>query len=104
MKVKDLIEQEIDVDVYDNVCDDIGIAVCGPLKLTEEGLKKFGEVLNYRVKLHMVNGYLNAKVYVDDPADKGDEWESRLEKAREFFWSAAGYCPADDYEIWFEED
>ena len=36
MKIKDLLEMEIDVDVYDNVCEELAIAFCGATKLTEE--------------------------------------------------------------------
>lgn len=99
MKVRDLIEQEIDVDVYDDVCDEIGIAFCGPIYLTEQGKEKFSEVLDYEVKLHTVNGYENAQVKIDDDDEK--VWKRRLKKAKEFFWAAAGYCPADDWDQWF---
>lgn len=99
MKVKDLIEQEIDVDVYDDVCDEIGIAFCGPIGLTEQGMKKFAEVMEYEIKLHTVNGYDEAQVKIDDEDEK--IWKRRLRKAKEFFWAAAGYCAADDYDKWF---
>lgn len=99
MKVKDLIEQEIDVDVYDDVCDEIGIAFCGPIGLTEQGKEKFAEVMEYEIKLHTVNGYDEAQVKIDDKDEK--IWKRRLRKAKEFFWAAAGYCAADDYDKWF---
>lgn len=99
MKVRDLIEQEIDIDVYDDVCDGIGIAFCGPLKLTEQGKEKFAEVLDYNVKLTNYNGDTVAIICIDDPADF--VWEARLEKATEFFEAAAGYCADSDYHKWF---
>lgn len=100
MKVRDLMPMEIDIDVYDNVCDDIGIAFCGPMKLTEEGEKHFGEVLDYPVTLKKYSGDIVAIVIVDNP-DKG--WEKRLNKAKDFFYSLAGYCDCDDYDKWFKE-
>lgn len=101
MKVRDLIEMEIDIDVYDDVCDDIGIAFCGPLVLTEQGKEKFADVLDYPVKLHDCNGTLMAQVRIDDDDEK--VWSKRLRKAKEFFYAAAGYCAADDYDKWFKE-
>ena len=48
MKVKDLIKEEIDVDVYDNVCEELAIAFCGSVELTEYGKKHFHlEILGY---------------------------------------------------------
>lgn len=97
MKVRDLIKQEVDIDVYDNVCDGIGVAFCGPIALTELGEEKFGEVLDYEVQLSDTV----CIVCINDPADY--VWMARLEKAKEFFEAAAGYCAADDYDKWFEE-
>ena len=102
MKVKDLIEQEICVDVYDDVCEELAIAFDGPVKLTEAGAKKFGEVLNYDVALVDSGACVtNAIVHIDDEDDK--VWERRLRKAKEFFEGMAGYCAADDYDKWFKE-
>ncbi|MGM9598709.1 MAG: hypothetical protein ACI3VY_02180 [Faecousia sp.] len=97
MKVRDLIEQSIDIDVYDDVCEELGIAFCGPLKLTEEGEKEFSEALDYEVELN--SNY--AIVSVDAPEG---EWQKRLKKAKKFFYAAAGYCDADDYDRWFKEE
>ena len=46
MKVKDFIElcnrEFLDVDVYDNVCEELGIAYCGDsIELTTEGKEHF---------------------------------------------------------------
>ena len=100
MTVSDLIKQEIDIDVYDDVCEELCIAFVGPLELTEEGLKKFSDVLNYNVVINSdsYGGFSAAIVCVD-----GKEWNSKLRKAIEFFDAAAGYCPADCYDKWFKE-
>ena len=97
MTVRDLIEQEIDIDVYDDVCESLAIAFCGPMELTDAGLKKFGEVLDYPVSLR--DGY--AVVKVDDPEDK--VWKARLKKAKALFDSMAGYCADSDYKKWFKQ-
>lgn len=101
MRVLDLLPMEIDIDVYDDVCEELGIAFCGPLELTEKGMEKFGDVLDYEIVINpnSYGGLPAVIVHVDDPDD--DVWKSRLAKAKEFFESAAGYCPADDFDSWF---
>lgn len=101
MKVADLIRQEIDIDVYDDVCEELAIAFCGPMILSEEGKKKFSEVMDYEITLvpHSYGGLPAYIVHVDDPEDS--VWEARLGKAKEFFQAAAGYCSCDDFDKWF---
>lgn len=94
MKVKDLLPMEIDVDVYDDVCEEIAIAYCGANKLTPEGEKKFAEVLEYDITLHEIRGF--CIVHID-----GDDWKRKLKLAKEFFYSIAGYCDDDDFNKWF---
>lgn len=102
MKVRDLLEMEIDIDVVDDVCEELYIAFCGPMKLTEAGQEKFREVLDYKVSLHSRGGgYILATIHVDDDNDK--VWKRKLRKAIELFHSLAGYCDADDYDKWFVE-
>jgi hypothetical protein len=96
MTVKNLISQEIDIDCYDDVCEELGIAFCGPMQLTKAGLAKFAEVLTYPVTL--TNDC--AIIHIDD---KEGVWQKKLRKAKEFFYSLAGYCSSDDYEKWFIE-
>ena len=96
MKVKDLLKMEIDVDVYDNVCEELAIAFCGPMELTEEGKEKFVEALEYDVDVDV--RFNLAVVDIDYP-----DWKTRLRKAKEFFYGMAGYCAESDYEKWFIE-
>lgn len=104
MTVNDLIKQEIDIDVYDDVCEELAIAFCGPLELTEAGKEKFREVLEYEIKLHNGPNYSCpiAIVHIDDPDDA--VWKIRLKKAMQFFYAAAGYCEEEDYSKWFKEE
>ena len=104
MTVKDLIQQDIDIDVYDDVCEELGIAFCGPCELTEEGQKEFAEVMDYEIEINndSYGGLSCATVLIDDPADK--VWKSRLRKAIKFFHAAAGYCACSDYDRWFKDD
>lgn len=96
IKVKDLLGQSVCMDVYDNVCEELAIAFDGPQKLTEEGKNHFAEVLEYEVKIHYNGSDTVAIVDVD-----GEDWEDRLEKAKELFYGAAGYCSVEDYDKWF---
>ena len=41
MTVREFIKRDDDIDVYDDVCEELGIAFCGPLELTPEGEKQF---------------------------------------------------------------
>lgn len=99
MKVKDLIQMDVDIDVYDNVCEELGIAFCGALHLTEKGKRKFVDVLEYDVTLTNNGGYIVAIVDVD-----GENWKTKLRNAKEFFESAAGYCTTEEYDEWFSPD
>ena len=51
MKVRELLKMDIDIDVYDNVTEELAVAFCGPMELTEAGIRRFGEVLDYWVEL-----------------------------------------------------
>lgn len=99
MKVRDLLEMEIDIDVYDNVCEELAIAFCGATRLTEEGKKHFANVLEYDVKI--LEDSFFGKVAIVDVDDKEGIWQKKLEGAKELFYSLAGYCPLTDYERWF---
>ena len=93
----------IDIDVYDDVCEELGIAFCGPMELTEEGLKKFAEVLDYELTL-VLHSYGDLPAYIVHVDDEKDEvWKDRLAKAKEFFEAAAGYCSVEDFEKWFKD-
>lgn len=80
------------------------IAVCAPVKLTEEGKKKFGSVLDMEVKRYTIMG--NDKDYDDleayDEEDKGDG--GRLLLAWELLKALAGQCLCEDYDKWFEQE
>ena len=101
MKVKDLLESEVSVDVYDNVCEELAVAFDGPMELTEAGLKKFGEVLEYDVSLNSNGNFINAIVDVDDENEA--EFERKLAKAKELFESMAGWCTVEEWDEWFKE-
>lgn len=101
MKVKDLLEMELSVDVYDNVCEELAIAFEGPMELTETGLEKFSEVLEYDVSLHNNGNFINAIVDVDDYDEV--EFERKLAAAKELFESMAGYCTMEEGHEWFKD-
>lgn len=104
MTVRNMLKWDASIDVYDDVCEALAIAFCGPQELTPEGEAYFAEVLDYPITVFSESNYADAHVVVavDDPEDK--VWKRKLRKAREFFESAAGYCADSDYKKWFKED
>lgn len=92
MKIREFIKGNTDVDVYDNVCEELAIACCRPIQLTEEGKQEFADVLEYNIEEY---GYI-AIVDVD-----GDNWEQKLKRAKKFFESLAGYCIVREWKMWF---
>ena len=97
MKVKELLAMDIDVDVFDDVCDALSIAFCGPAELTEAGKEHFAKAL--ALDFTFVGDV--ALIHVDDPDEK--TWMCNLKQAKELFYSLAGYCSESDYEKWFKE-
>ena len=107
MTVKEFVDRwaddtQDDIDVYDDVCEEIAIAYCSGQTLTDEGKEHFKDVLNYTIDVNdsISGGEVPwAIVNVDD--EEGI-WQEKLQKAKEFFYSAAGYCAYDDYDRWFK--
>lgn len=93
LTVKDFLGMEIDVDVYDDYDERIGIAFVGPVKLTDEGKEEFGPVLNTTIELY------NSDMAVLEVNDD----EKVLEKLSTLFYGAAGYCSTTNYDKWFVE-
>ncbi len=101
--LRDLLPLELDIDVYNDVIDDLGIALCGPTKLTEKGEQEFKEALDLPVEiLDPDTPYQRVMVMIDDP----DEaiWKRRRRILRKFLWSAAGYVDEELFNEWFEEE
>lgn len=102
MTVREFIAMDIDnIDVYDDVEDEIGVAFYGPLELTKEGKEHFSEVLNYEIVILVPPGHPSCAMVLTDRND-GDKWKHRSRKAKEFFYAAAG-CYAEKYYSWFKE-
>ena len=99
IKVRELLKQEIDIDVYDDYTEELGIAFCGPMKLTKEGQEYFKDVLDYDIIVYTNNDLQEAVVQVGDY----DDAEDRFDKACELFNSMAGYCSDTNYNKWFKE-
>ena len=49
MTVRELMAMDVDIDVYDDYDESLGIAYCGPMALTDEGEKEFGRVMDLEV-------------------------------------------------------
>ena len=98
MTVNELLKQEIDIDVYDDVCEELGIAFCGPMGLTEKGREKFSYVLDEEVEMFGTD-YCVVKI---NQYPEGI-WQKKLNALIELFESLAGFCPYDEYDEWFKE-
>jgi len=92
MKIRDLIQKDIDIDVYDDYNEELGIAFVGPLKLTEEGEKRFAWVLDRTVEIS------------DDCVIVHADSDEEVACYREFFLAAAGYCGEYAYKMYFVEE
>lgn len=104
MIVRDMLKWDATIDVFDDVCEALAIAFCGPLALTPEGEEHFAEVLDYPIQYFPENNCWDEHVVVNIDAPEDKVWKRKLRKAREFFESAAGYCADSDYKKWFKED
>lgn len=91
-----------DIDIVDDVCEELYLAVCRPVKLTEEGKRHWREVLTYEVSIDEDHPEYCAVLCIDDDNEK--VWKRKLRKALDFFWALAGYCDCDDYDRWIIEE
>lgn len=85
-----------DIDVYNNITDENGVAYCGT-HLTSEGEREFAEVLDYEIEVDTEDDVAN--VICDD--DASVSWQHKAKAAMDMFWSMAGYCNVYDWDKWF---
>ena len=96
--IRGLLAMNIDIDVYDDDSDGIGIAFCGPVGLTDEGRKEWRDILYYKVSFvdETIAGDI-AVVKIPDDVD----YDEKLDRCSEFFGALAGYCSQEDWDKWF---
>lgn len=101
MTIKDFMDVcSGDFDIYDNYTEELGIAYCGE-KLTPEGERHFKEALQIPVA-EITNDTVT--IGVDTKGLSDAQIEKRLRLTKELFESIAGYCSADNYDIWVKQD
>ena len=100
MTIRELMEYEIDIDIANNVTDSLGCCLVCPMKLTEEGEREWGDVLDYVVDVYGDDNY--AECIVDD--DPHIKWQTKNRRLESFLLSAAGYCSETDYDKWFVDE
>ncbi len=71
------------------------IAVCPPIKLTQEGLRHFNKSLNAAVEV-IYKDDCHHSTYISDDEEDVDE------EAWNLLVSLAGCCPKSDFDKWFE--
>lgn len=95
MKVKDLIREDIDIDVVDDYDERCWMAKCGAYRLTDAGVQMFHRVLDIDVDIKDDNSYKRAVLHCETAKEANE--------CKVFFLSLAGYCAAEDYDRWFVE-
>ena len=96
--IRGLLAMNIDIDVYDDDSDGIGIAFCGPVGLTDEGKKEWEDILDYKVSF--VDGTVCGDIAVVKIPDDVD-YDEMLDRCSDFFGALAGYCSQSDWDEWF---
>lgn len=86
---------DFDVDVEDDYATDFCIAFCPPTCLTDEGEKKFADILDLSTDIYPQ--YSSAVVRING-RDDCDKLHNYLE---DFFYDLAGYCSDEDWNKWF---
>lgn len=104
MRVRDLIAMDIDIDVYDNVVEGIGIAFCGPVKLSNEGMVKFDQVMDYEITIYRLSDGCDVCIITTDDEEPEVPYTNKLRLAEEFFFACAGYCDSDNFDVWFVDE
>ena len=95
MKVRDFIKMDLDIDVYDDYDERLGIAFCYGYKLTDAGLEHFKDALDLEIEI--VKSYPSEVAVVH--CENGKEASSALR----FFNSIGGWCSSESFDKWFEE-
>ena len=90
MMIWDFIEHDIDIDVCDDYDESCYIAYCGATYMTDEGKRKWADVLNQDIEVY------------DDIAIVHAEDDDEVNRLAQFFYSIAGYCAEDDWNKWFK--
>ena len=99
MKFKELLTYEKDIDVYNDVMDDEGWAICPPVVLTDEGLAEFGALMELDVDIEHDSYGDIATVLID----KLPNWKKLRRLLNSFLSAQAGYCSEELFDKWFEE-
>lgn len=90
--------EEVDVDVYDNEDYYNGIAVCCPVRMTEQGKKEWADVLR------MPLSEISASILIVNVSRRTEKQESkRARRLRDFLLATAGYVSDKKYMEWFIE-
>ena len=100
MKFKEMLTGiDFDVDVCDDYIDDLDVAFCPPLALTDNGREAFKDILDLDVRVCKSHSY--ACVLLNDK-ENCDELHRML---YDFLWGAAGYISDDEWnELFYYPD
>lgn len=102
MKIKDLLNHEIDVDILNDYLDADIPAFVGPQGLTEAGKQHYKEVLDLEIELDSSSNPRWAEIKLNNYPE--EEADRLFDAAYNFFADAAGYCSVKEYEKYFKEE
>lgn len=94
MTIKQFLAQNIDIDVYDDTVEELGVAFVGPQVLTPTGVEHFKPIFDL-----VVDVFNNCAII--HLSDEG--WEGELDLCKELFLGSAGFIPNSLYDKWFAE-
>lgn len=98
IKFRDFIGTDVDIDTYNDITDEDGMAFVGPVALTEAGEKEFGCLLDLNVRVSTGN-----VAVVEMPTGPESQTYKCLRAFGSFLRCAAGYCPQSTYDRFFKK-
>lgn len=98
IKFRDFIGTDVDIDTYNDITDEGGMAFVGPIYLAEDGEKEFGCLMDLNVRVSLGNVAI-----VDMPTGPQSQTAKCMTALRTFLVCAAGYCPQSTYDRFFRE-
>ena len=103
MKIREFVQGDYDVDVYDNIESDFCIAACCPIELTLAGEEEFNLALDCEIEL-TGPGDCREKtaIVMIDESKPWTEQKADISNVIKFFNAAAGYCSEENDRRWFK--
>ncbi len=99
--IHDLLKMEVTLDMYTDYSDELCIAFVGPMKLTFDGMKRYGHLLTLPVWVDEEEAC--GIIEMDGLFADENEMDELNTELVHFFGDMAGYCSALTYARWFDD-